>query len=129
MQLGLIPGPPGLPLIGNLLDIDLENTFQSFVALGEKYGTIYKLRLGGNDRIFLGGHEFVREVCSRKEFVKHIAGATAILNKVIPDGLFTSLHGNSNWGLARRTLNPAFAPKHVRAMFPDMLDITSQLVL
>lgn len=129
MQLESIPGPPGLPLIGNLLDIDLENTFRSFETLGKKYGTIYKLHLGGMDRIFLCGHEFVHEVCSRKEFVKHIAGATATLNKVIPDGLFTSLQGNDNWGVARRTLNPAFAPTHVRAMFPEMLDITSQLVL
>lgn len=129
MQLGVIPGPPGLPLIGNLLDIDLENTFQSFDTLWKKYGNIYKLHLGGVDRIFLCGHEFVHEVCSRKEFVKHIAGATATLNKVIPDGLFTSLHGNDNWGLARRTLNPAFSPTHVRAMFPEMLDITSQLVM
>ncbi|KAI0474817.1 cytochrome P450 [Xylaria cf. heliscus] len=124
-----IPGPPGWPLIGNLLDIDLNNTMQSFAILSEKWGHIFKLHLGGTDRIFLCSHELINDVCSRKEFAKHIMGSIGALAKVIPHGLFTAGTAQESWGQARRTLNPAFTPKSIRNMFGEMLDITSQLAL
>ncbi|KAI0877790.1 cytochrome P450 [Hypoxylon argillaceum] len=124
-----IPGPPGWPLIGNLLDIDLNNTMQSFMVLSEKWGPIYKLHLGGTDKIVLSSHELINEVCSRKEFGKHIMGSIGALAKVIPYGLFTVDSAQESWGRARRTLNPAFAPVSIKNMFGEMLDITSQLAL
>jgi hypothetical protein len=54
-----IPGPPPLPILGNLLDLDRENTIKSWVDLASIYGPIYKLRLGGADRTFVTGHELV----------------------------------------------------------------------
>jgi cytochrome P450/NADPH-cytochrome P450 reductase len=68
-------------------------------------------------------------VCTRKEFVKHIMGAVGALAQVLPDGLFTAPTAKRSWGQARRTLQPTFAPVRIRSMFPEMLDITSQLVL
>lgn len=124
-----IPGPPGWPLIGNLLDIDLNNTMQSFMALTDEWGRIFKLHLGGTDRIFLGSQELVNEVCSRKEFAKHIMGSIGALAKVTPYGLFTADTAQESWGQARRTMNPVFTPASIRNMFDEMLDITSQLVL
>ncbi|GAB1313736.1 hypothetical protein MFIFM68171_03946 [Madurella fahalii] len=124
-----IPGPAGWPLIGNLWDIDLNNTVQSFMTLADEWGPIFKLRLGGNDRVFLSNHVLVNEVCTRKQFVKHIMGAVGALAPVLPDGLFTAQTAQKSWGQARRTLNPTFTPARIRNMFPEMLDITSQLVL
>ncbi|EMR70665.1 putative cytochrome p450 oxidoreductase - protein [Eutypa lata UCREL1] len=124
-----IPGPPGLPLIGNPKDIDLNNTVQSFISLSETYGPIFKLYLGGSERIFVTDHELANELCSRKDFVKKITGTTEHLAKVMPDGILTAQHGQESWGLTRRTLNPAFTKASVKDMFPEMLDITSQLVL
>lgn len=124
-----IPGPAGWPLIGNLWDIDLNNTVLSFMALADQHGPIYKLRLGGTDRLFLSNHVLVNEVCTRKQFSKHIMGAIGALAQVLPDGLFTAQTAQKSWGQARRTLNPIFTPARIRNMFPEMLDITSQLVL
>ncbi|KAK4208906.1 cytochrome P450 [Rhypophila decipiens] len=124
-----IPGPAGWPLIGNLRDIDLNNTVQSFMALADEFGPIYKLRLGGTDRLFLSNHVFVDEVCTRKEYGKHIMGAVGALAQVLPDGLFSAQTAQKTWGQARRTLNPVFTPGTIRSMFPEMLDVTSQLVL
>ena len=38
MQTETIPGPPGLPIIGNLADIDAETPLQSFERLTDIYG-------------------------------------------------------------------------------------------
>lgn len=41
-----IPGPRPWPLIGNLLDIDLENSVQSVVSIGKQYGmAVYNFRV------------------------------------------------------------------------------------
>lgn len=124
-----IPGPRGWPLIGNLLDIDLNNTMQSFMTHVEQRGRLIKFRLGGNVRILIASQELVDEVCSRKDFKKHITGSAGALAKVLPDGLFTAETAQVSWGQARRTLNPAFTPSSIKDMFDEMLDITSQLVL
>lgn len=113
-----IPGPPALPLIGNLRDIDLNNTVQSFLSLAKTYGPIFKLYLGGSERIFIAEHELANEVLSRKDFVKKITGTTEHLAKLIPQGILTANHGQESWGLARRTLNPAFTKASVKDMFP-----------
>lgn len=124
-----IPGPPGLPLIGNLRDIDINNTIQSFESLAATYGPIFRLYLGGSERVFIANYELANEVFSRKEFVKKVTGTTEHLAQVIPDGILTARHGQTTWASARRTLNPAFTKGSVKEMFPEMLDIASQLVL
>lgn len=46
MALEPIPGPPGLPILGNVTDIDAENPNQSFNNLSDIYGVfIYFLDL------------------------------------------------------------------------------------
>jgi len=34
----VIPGPPGLPLVGNVVDLDPENPVESFIRLADQYG-------------------------------------------------------------------------------------------
>lgn len=99
------------------------------MSLAKTYGPIFKLYLGGSERIFIAEHELANEVLSRKDFVKKITGTTEHLAKLIPQGILTANHGQESWGLARRTLNPAFTKASVKDMFPEVLDIASQLVL
>jgi hypothetical protein len=37
----LPPGPRGLPIIGNLLDMPAEKSWQAFAELGYKYGQLH----------------------------------------------------------------------------------------
>ncbi|KAK2596463.1 hypothetical protein N8I77_013353 [Diaporthe amygdali] len=124
-----IPGPPPLPLIGNLRDIDLANSIRSFCDIAAEYGPIVKLRLGRTEPVFVTGHDLANELCSRKDFVKFPAGAVRNLKAVMPEGLFTADHGEEFWEMAHRVLVPAFGPMSVRTMFPEMHDIVSQMAL
>ncbi|KAI1382907.1 cytochrome P450 [Hypoxylon trugodes] len=124
-----LPGPRPLPIIGNLLDLDLENTIQSWVDLAKTYGPIYKLRLGGADRIFVTGYELVNEICSRNDFVKVPVGLVRSQKDLTPEGLFTADYGQESWAIAHRTLVPSFGPLPIQNMFSEMHDMISQLVL
>ncbi|KAI9152174.1 P450 family fatty acid hydroxylase [Paramyrothecium foliicola] len=124
-----LPGPPGLPLLGNILDIDLKNPIQGWLNLSNIYGPIYKLRLRGADRVFVTGYDLIDEICSRKDFVKRPVGITKALYDAIPEGMFTADYKQESWELAHRTLVPAFGPLAIRDMFEEMHDVITQMVL
>ncbi|XP_074389965.1 cytochrome P450 2B10-like [Zonotrichia albicollis] len=58
---GLPPGPPALPLLGNLLQISPFRTLQSLLKLSERYGPVFTVWLGSRPVLVLRGTEAVRE--------------------------------------------------------------------
>ncbi|KAH9905666.1 cytochrome P450 [Xylariomycetidae sp. FL2044] len=124
-----IPGPRPLPILGNILDLDLGSTIPSFLDLADVYEPIYKLHLAGTDRIFITGHELINEMCSRSDLVKVPVGVVRSQKDLVPEGLFIADYGRESWELAHRTLVPSFGPLSIQNMFPEMHDMISQLVL
>ncbi|XP_074936410.1 cytochrome P450 2G1-like [Phalacrocorax aristotelis] len=57
----LPPGPPALPLVGNLLQISPSHTLQSLLKLSQTYGPVFTVYLGSRRVVVLRGHEAVRE--------------------------------------------------------------------
>ncbi|KAH9908486.1 cytochrome P450 [Xylariomycetidae sp. FL2044] len=124
-----IPGPWPLPFLGNLRDIDPANSIRDMANLADTHGPIYKLRIGGEDRIIVTSHELVNEVSSRKEFAKYPLGFLRQLRDIVGEGLFTAYPNQESWGVAHRTLIPAFGSVPIKDSFPEMMDIASQLLL
>ncbi|KAK2880177.1 hypothetical protein FQN49_000496 [Arthroderma sp. PD_2] len=124
-----IPGPAPLPIVGNAHNLDLVNSFTTFGNLADTYGDIFKLTLGGNEKIFITTQALMDEVCNEKRFTKLVSGSLAQIRNGVQDGLFTAHTGEHNWEIAHRVLMPAFGPISIRAMFDEMHDIASQLVI
>ncbi|XP_044773598.1 cytochrome P450 2E1-like [Neomonachus schauinslandi] len=57
----LPPGPFPLPIIGNLLQLDLKNVPKSFTKLAERYGPVFTLYLGSQCTVVLHGYKAVKE--------------------------------------------------------------------
>ncbi|XP_069047960.1 cytochrome P450 2F5-like isoform X2 [Lepisosteus oculatus] len=57
----LPPGPTPLPLLGNILQMDKDAPFESFVRLSERYGPVLTVYLGGQRTVVLVGYEAVRD--------------------------------------------------------------------
>uniref|UniRef100_A0A3P8V4C0 Cytochrome P450 2K1-like n=1 Tax=Cynoglossus semilaevis TaxID=244447 RepID=A0A3P8V4C0_CYNSE len=55
------PGPRPLPLLGNLLQLDLKRPFNSFIELSKKYGPVFTVYLGPKKTVVLAGTKTVRE--------------------------------------------------------------------
>jgi len=101
-----IPGPPGLPLLGNLNDVDPIDTTSSLGRLADTYGPIFKLNLSGEEKLFISTHELMNEVCDEKRFSKTVSGALEQIRNGVGDGLFTAYPGEHNWEIAHRVLMP-----------------------
>uniref|UniRef100_A0A452GNH2 Uncharacterized protein n=1 Tax=Gopherus agassizii TaxID=38772 RepID=A0A452GNH2_9SAUR len=57
----LPPGPVAFPIIGNALQLNMKNLFQSMCELREKYGPIFTIYLGSERVVVLYGQEVVKE--------------------------------------------------------------------
>ncbi|KAM0326101.1 hypothetical protein ACHAQA_006694 [Verticillium albo-atrum] len=124
-----IPEPAGLPILGNIRNIDKEFPLGSMVSLSDQFGEIYRMRFPGRTIVFVSTHKLVNETCDEKRFRKCINDVLSNVRNGVHDGLFTAEEGEVNWGIAHRVLMPAFGPLSIRGMFDEMHDIASQLVL
>lgn len=126
-----IPSPKGLPILGNLLDVQNDVPIHGLEHLIDIYGPIIKLNVVGQERIAVASVELVEELCDEKRFWKTPGdGVTSLKNKGARYGLFSApSEDDMDWQQAHRTLMPAFGPLSIQQMFGEMHDIANQLVL
>ncbi|RKK23894.1 Bifunctional cytochrome P450/NADPH--P450 reductase [Fusarium oxysporum] len=124
-----IPGPKPLPVLGNILDVDLNDSHQSVIEIGQKFGPIFSLTFAGRPESYITTIELTEELCDETRFCKMVTGGIDKLKPAVGDGLFTAEHGNHTWEIAHRILMPVFGPLNIRKMFDGMKDIAQQLCL
>ncbi|KAK2916846.1 hypothetical protein Q8A67_001220 [Cirrhinus molitorella] len=95
------PGPKPLPLVGNLLSLDLTRPFDTLFALSKTYGNIFQIFLGPKKTVVLVGYKTVKEalVNHAEEFGdREIGPGFSIMNK--KHGILFS--NGENWKEMRR---------------------------
>lgn len=55
------PGPKPLPLLGNLLQLDLKRPYRTLCELSKKYGSVFSVHFGPNKVVVLAGYKTVKE--------------------------------------------------------------------
>ncbi|XP_030646568.1 cytochrome P450 2K1 [Chanos chanos] len=55
------PGPSPLPILGNLLQLDLKRPYLTFCELSKKYGSVFTVYLGHKKVIILYGYKTVKQ--------------------------------------------------------------------
>ncbi|XP_077949582.1 cytochrome P450 2K1 [Gasterosteus aculeatus] len=55
------PGPMPLPLIGNLLQLDLKRPYNTLLKLSKKYGSVFTVYMGPEKVVVLAGYKTVKE--------------------------------------------------------------------
>ncbi|MEU4157071.1 cytochrome P450 [Actinoplanes sp. NPDC026670] len=123
-----IPTPRGLPIVGNGLQVPVEGTHRFFADLAAQHPDgIYRLNLAGRHVVFIHDPDLVAEVCDESRFYKPIDPPLAHVRDFAGDGLFTAREEEEVWGQAHRILLPAFSQRSMKAYFPQMLEIATNL--
>ena len=124
-----LPGPHGVPFIGNLLELNTPNPMEKLIEWGREYGPIFRLQVPGNDRVVVSGAELVAEICDDTRFGKQLgAGLKVGQDGHTSQGLFTSETADPMWRRAHNILMAPFSQQAMRGYLPRMVDIAGQLV-
>jgi cytochrome P450 / NADPH-cytochrome P450 reductase len=124
-----IPGPHGLPFLGNVLDIDSASPFESLMRMAREYGPVFRLTTPAGTRLIVSGPEMVDEVCDDARFDKQVGGGLSNLRRgAAGNGLFTSDTQDPLWRRAHEILLAPFSMQAMRDYMPRMLDVADQLV-
>ncbi|XP_038177524.1 cytochrome P450 2C18-like isoform X3 [Arvicola amphibius] len=97
----LPPGPTPLPIIGNILQVDLKDISKSLKNLSKVYGPVFTLYLGRKPAVVLYGYEAVKEafIDHGEEFSGR--GSIPVFDK-INKGLGIVFSNGKNWKAMRR---------------------------
>ncbi|KAL2129415.1 hypothetical protein VTI74DRAFT_7826 [Chaetomium olivicolor] len=123
-----IPGPPGVPLLGNIFDINTNNTWWSLKTLAEKYGEIFKINALGHQIVFVASAALAEELCDEKRFRKYVGGPIVEIRYAVHDSLFTAFDHEESWGVAHRIIAPQLSPEGVAGHFDEVLKCTDELI-
>ena len=140
-----IPQPPGIPLLGNIFDVDPSNTWTSLQKLWEKYGLscptphpltsayllssgeIFKITVFGQQIVFIGSVALCEEICDETRFRKYVGGPIVEIRYAVHDSLFTAFEGEASWDIHHRILAPTLTPTFVVNSFPEVRDCALEL--
>ena len=123
-----LPGPRGLPLIGNLLQIERARLHQNVEAWCRVYGPFFRFSLGGRRFLVVADHQALGAALrDRPEGFRRSVRLEQVSNEMFGEvsGLFIA-HGES-WRRQRRMVMAGFDPGHVKAYFPALRKVAVRL--
>lgn len=121
-----LPGPKGLPLIGNLHQIDLSRFHLILEGWAAQYGSLFRIRIGSRRSIVVSdpilGEQILR---ARPETYARYTGAGPVFAEVGIDGVF-SAQGEA-WRTQRKLATAALAQRNVRGLYPKLQTVVGRL--
>lgn len=121
-----LPGPGGLPLIGNALQLGGHDMHQVMERWSQEFGGVFQVRLGRKRVVVVGEGRLIHAILKdRPEGFRRYRQFEEIAGEMGIDGVFTA--EGATWKRQRRITAQALANKHLREFFPTIQDVTRRL--
>ncbi|KAJ5725109.1 uncharacterized protein N7483_006466 [Penicillium malachiteum] len=118
-----IPKPPGIPILGNVFDVNPNDTWISLIKLSQKYGPIFKINVLGKQIVFVSNVALLEEICDERRFRKCVVGPIVEMRQLAHDCLFTAYDSEKIWGIAHRIMAPYVTQLATDQGFKDMAKV------
>jgi len=120
-----LPGPRGLPILGNSLQIDPSRLHLVAEEWGRKYGDYFRCHIGGRNLLVIQNPEAIATVLrDRPEGFERTTRLTQIAKEMGFDGLF-SVNGEQ-WRRQRPMVMAGLDPAHIKSYFPALVRVTQR---
>ena len=123
-----LPGPRGIPVLGNALQIKAPRFHQQLEHWCREYGPFFKLRIGNRRLLIVGDHQVVAAVLRDRPYgLRRTSRFEEIcVEMALPLGVFAA-NGDA-WKRQRRMVMAGFDPAHVNRYFPALQAVSQRLV-
>ncbi|EIW58805.1 cytochrome P450 [Trametes versicolor FP-101664 SS1] len=110
-RLALPPGPPGIPVVGNVLDFPQSHYGAKFAELAAKYGDLVYLELFGQPVVVVNSHDAAIDLLEKRS-VNYSDRPRSVMSELTEydDWVFVLMHYNQKWRQHRRVVVQSFQP-------------------
>ena len=105
----LPPGPPGLPLLGNVFDIKGKAWLQ-YTEWAHKYGPIFSLNMAGTTLVVVSSHKVAGDLFDRRSTIYSDRPKSVMAGEILTGGVFLvfTIYGEL-WRRLRRASHEEFS--------------------
>ncbi|KAJ3553240.1 hypothetical protein NM688_g3720 [Phlebia brevispora] len=102
------PGPPGVPVLGNALQVPKEQPFRQFAEWAKTYGPVFSLNILGKNVVVLNSLKVARDLLDRRSVIYSGRPRLILANEIIlrSNALTLMPYGN-RWRKQRRAIHDA----------------------
>lgn len=125
-EIAALPGPPGLPLLGNARQIDPSRYHLILEEWARRYGPVYRFHIGRSPLVVIADHRLLGALLRQRPVrIRRSLRTANVLAEMGPPGLFNA--EGEQWQRQRKLVMRAFTPEVVRNFFPTAVALTARL--
>lgn len=119
LQHPLPPGPPALPLLGNILQLPRRESWRQYDLWKQEYGSIYRLIAGKDTIIVLGNWETAHELLNKRSSNYSSRPRCPMAFDLLYKKMHTLLRPSGHeFAMHKRAAAPLVAPRSARLYIP-----------
>ena len=121
-----LPGPKGLPLLGNLLQLDLKRLHTVLEQWAREHGSMYQFRIAHKPVVAVTDTDLINEVLrKRPDAYRRLNAIEPVLREMGINGVFSA--EGDHWYRQRRIAMQALNTAHLRQFFETLVKVTRRL--
>ncbi|MYN01748.1 cytochrome P450 [Pseudoduganella sp. DS3] len=126
-QLSDLPGPAGLPFLGNALQLRPRSVHADVEAMARRYGALFRLRVGRQQALVVADAALVGAILRDRPDGFRRPDVTAQVSDEMGGERGVFLAEGAAWRKQRKMVMQAFAPHAIKAYFPLLARVGKRL--
>jgi cytochrome P450/nitrite reductase/ring-hydroxylating ferredoxin subunit len=124
--LGDLPGPPGWPLVGNMIQLRPAVFLQTLESWAARYGSMYRVAFGRRAVLIVSDAKLIEDILRRRPASFRRAPLIELITRELGTyGVFSS--EGETWRRERRLAMAALAGPNLRAFYPTLVRMAERL--